>query len=212
MLLRAPYHRVKLSGGMKHQPLLKIVSCVPRQPHLSFPVPLETSNKLMKKMPSRILWVAMVWLCGFALSGCQKDTTTSPTSFSLNEPVGEDDTDEDVVDWGEDHPEHGPRGGHMIQLSNDAETEVGFDEEAKLFSVYLDGLGDVTAVKMTTTIEGEETVYEFERTDTPVGTIYGLLDEELASAVMKGKDVTQTLFTITTADGDLTAEYEYHAH
>ncbi len=57
----------------------------------------------------------------------------------------------------------------MVKLSNDAKTEVQLLEDADLFTVYIDGLGDVSKVQMKTTIGDKETVYEFERSETPVG-------------------------------------------
>lgn len=163
-----------------------------------------------------ILIVAMTCLCGFTQSGCQKDASTSNNGaeqFALAEPEGEEQDDgNEAAKWGEDHPEHGPRGGHMIELSNDQKTEVHFDEEAELFTVYIDDLGDVRDVQMTTTSDGETTVYEFERTETPGGTLYGLLNSELAEAVMQEDEEIEVKLQITTADGELTADYEYFPH
>jgi hypothetical protein len=100
----------------------------------------------------------------------------------------------------------------MVELSNGAKTEVSLFEDSDLFSVYIDGLSDVSKVQMTTTIGDKETVYEFERSDTPGGPVYGLKSPELATAVKMGKEVVQTELLITTADGDLTAQYEHHSH
>lgn len=162
----------------------------------------------MKTTLHIVLSVTVVCLYGFVFVGCKgdSDTTPNPTNqFALDESDGEG-AYKPVVQ----HPDHGPHGGHMVQLSNDKESEVHFDKEAELFSVYIDGLGDVSKVQMTTTIGGNETVYDFARSDTPTGSIYGLKSPELATAVMS-EEAVQTKLTITTAEGDLTAEFEHQS-
>ena len=165
----------------------------------------------MKTKTRTILSVAILCLCGFAVAGCKSESSNTD-SFALNDQGEDEDAYVRSDDHGHDHPEHGKRGGHMVQLSNDSETEVHFDEESELFSVYIDGLGEVTKVQMTTTISDEKTVYEFERTETPGGPLYGLKSPELATAVKMGKDAAQVELMITTSDGDLTAAYEHHSH
>ena len=179
----------------------------------------------MKTHLRTILSIAILSAYGFAFVGCSKESApvASAPDASAHDDDGHDhdgddhdhDHDHEGDDHdhdGPDHPEHGTRGGHMVELSNDAKTEVHFDEEADLFSVYTDGLGDVSKVQMKTTIEDKETVYEFERSDTPVGPVYGLKSPELATAVKMGIEAVQTELVITNADGDLTAQYEHHSH
>lgn len=169
----------------------------------------------MKTTLRTLLSAAIVCLYSTLWIGCNQKTSTTPSgdqtahNESAHDHAGEDDHDHDHDHV---HPEHGKRGGHIVKLSNDAETEVQLVDESDLFTVYIDGLGDVSKVQMKTKIADKETVYEFERSDTPEGAVYGLKSPELATAVKMGKDVVQTELTITTAEGDLRAQYEHHSH
>ncbi len=120
----------------------------------------------MKTHLRTILSIAILSAYGFAFVGCSKESASVASVPSASDHDHDhDDHDHDEHDDHDhddhDHPEHGTRGGHMVELSNDAKTEVHFDEESDLFSVYIDGLGDVSKVQMKTTIEDKETVYEF---------------------------------------------------
>lgn len=163
----------------------------------------------MKTTQNTLLLVAAVLMCGATVSGCggksaSDGSSGEATTFSLNQSGdSEDDYHYDASKF--TGPGRGPNGGKMVKLDNDQESEVSFDEEATMFSVYLDGLEGVSAVKMTTTIDGEETVYEFARNDTPYGTIYGLKSPDLATAV---REKAETELTITTADGERTGKFE----
>ena len=158
----------------------------------------------MKTIPRTILSVTVISLYGFAFVGCKNDSssTTAATSgvpFSLNE---QDDDDHD----------DGTPSIQMVVLSNDSKTKVVFDGETENFTVYIDGLGEVSKVQMTTTISDKETVYEFERQNIYTGYAYILSSPELAAAVKMGKDVVQTVLTITTSDGEVTGQFEHHPH
>jgi hypothetical protein len=179
----------------------------------------------MKTQLRTILSVAILSAYGFAFVGCNnasKPITSAPPSSDQDHDHDHADGDHDHAEGdhdhdghdhaGHDHPEHGIRGGHMVELSNGSKTEVQLSEDTDLFSVYVDDLGEISKVQMKTTIADKETVYEFERSDTPAGPVYGLKSPELATAVKMGKEVVQTELLITTADGDLTAQYEHHSH
>ena len=59
----------------------------------------------------------------------------------------------------------------MVKLSNDVKTEVVYDGESERFTVYVDELGKVSGVQMTSKLAGQDdkTAYMFELTETPDG-------------------------------------------
>jgi hypothetical protein len=114
-------------------------------------------------------------------------------------------------DHGHDHPAHGPNGGHIIELGGDAKAEWVLDNETDLFSVIFLQVKNVEKVEMQTSVAGSETVYEFEKSDTPAGPMFGLASPELATAVKMG-DAVKTKVVVTTAEGELTGQVVYHAH
>lgn len=167
----------------------------------------------MKKIAlSNLISVLLICPCGAALSGCGRDESTSESSsFALSEQGGgENDYHYDPNPH--NHPDHGPHGGHLVEFDDGQQVEVTFDKEGELFSVYVAGLEDVESVKMTTTIDGMEAVYEFGKNVTPAGPVFGLKSAELATAALMGKEAAQIQLTITNADGELSGDYELHTH
>jgi hypothetical protein len=112
---------------------------------------------------------------------------------------------------GHDHPAHGPNGGHMVNLSGGAHAEWAHEDEKDLLTVYAEKPEAVTKVTMKTTIEGNETIYEFEKQQLDGKTVYQLVSPELLTAVKMGKGV-DTKLLISTEAGESTGQVEHHAH
>jgi hypothetical protein len=167
----------------------------------------------MKTSLRTVLSLTILSLYGFAFVGCNKDSSSRTGSFALDEQHEDSHDHDDDHDHAHehDHPAHGPNGGHVIELGGTAKVEWMLDDEVELFSIMFDNVDKVTGVQMKTNIEGTETVYEFERSDTPAGPVYGLMSPELATAVKMGESV-KTELVVTTEDGELTGGVVYHAH
>jgi hypothetical protein len=178
---------------------------------------LKRAAKPMKTRLRTVLSLTILSLYGFGFVGCNKDTSPKTGSLALDEPHDdshdhEHDHEHDHDDEHEhDHPAHGPNGGHMIELGGEAKVEWMLDDELELFSIMFDNVDKITGVQMKTNIEGTETAYEFEKTDTPAGPVYGLKSPELATAVKMGEAV-KTELVVTTEEGELTGGVVYHAH
>lgn len=166
-----------------------------RRANTSHSLPQIKEHGLMKTSVNMILSVAILSISCIALVGCGGDSAPedSANRFALNSQDG--DEEEKVLDH-----------THIVKLSNDAQTQVDFAEDIDFFSVQTKSLGDVSKVQVTTSIDGVETVYEFERSDTPDGlVVYGLQNADLASAFKGG---SETVLKIITADGELTGTYK----
>lgn len=155
----------------------------------------------------------LVLFCSTALLvvGCGKETTTTTSTTTTTTTTDHDhdghdhDDDEDAEDPRFAALEAGTRGGHLFPLSNGKKTEIQYDADAQLFSLYIDGLGDVSGATISVTSGGEEKSWDLERSDTPAGPVWGILDEDLAAA-LAADDAAGTV-TIKTAEGDITTEY-----
>lgn len=158
----------------------------------------------MKTSSLELLSLIVLACFGFSCVGCGGDDAPEDAAVAKTFSLQETDQEEEPLYKGD-----GPRGGDMIKLGDDVETEVHFAEDVELVTVYIDGLGDVSKVEMITTIDGEETVYPLERSETMVGPVYGLLDAKLADALRMSEDEVQTEVRITTADGVLSGTYAY---
>ena len=125
------------------------------------------------------------------------------------------DDDRDHGDHAEhEHPAHGIRGGHLINLSGDKEVEVKFREDSHKFIIYVADAAKpdtVTKVVMSTTFDGKVVDYSFEKAETDDGVVYEITSPALAAAVEMG-DVVSTTLTISTTDGDTSGVYKHHAH
>ncbi|MGI9443682.1 MAG: hypothetical protein ACR2N1_14530 [Rubripirellula sp.] len=113
-----------------------------------------------------------------------------------------------------DHPAHGIRGGHLINLSGDKEVEVQFTDDADKFVIHVADAAKpdtVTKVVMSTTIDGKVADYPLEKAETDDGVVYEITSPALATAVKMG-DVVKTTLTISTKDGDISGVYKHHAH
>ena len=128
-----------------------------------------------------------------------------------------DHADHDHGDHAEgehDHPAHGIRGGHLINLSGDKEVEVQFTDDADKFVIHVADAAKpdtVTKVVMSTTIDGKVAEYPLEKAETDDGVVYEITSPALATAVKMG-DVVKTTLTISTKDGDISGVYKHHAH
>lgn len=99
----------------------------------------------------------------------------------------------------------------MINLSGGAHAEWAHDDENDLITVFAENPDSVTAVAMKTNIEGDETVYDFEKKEIEGKTVFQIVSPELLTAVKMGKAV-DTKLVITTEEGEASAQVEHHAH
>ena len=99
----------------------------------------------------------------------------------------------------------------MVELTGGAHAEWAHDDEEDLITVYTEDTDAVTKVEMKTTIEGNETVYEFEKQETDGVTTHQLVSPELLTAVKMGK-LVDTKLVITTKEGETTGKVLHHAH
>jgi len=184
----------------------------------------------MKTELRTILPVAILCLYTLTFVGCTKEsssTASAPPTSGQEDGHDHDDDDHDHDDHeghdqddhehddhdheGHDHPAHGPNGGHMVNLSGGAHAEWAHDDEKDLLTVYAEKPEAVTKVTMKTTIEGNETIYEFEKQQLDGKTVYQLVSPELLTAVKMGKGV-DTKLLISTEAGESTGQVEHHAH
>lgn len=156
--------------------------------------------------------------------GCGAPDSTATTDSAETDDHGDHDHgdgdhdhgdhdhgDHDDDHAGHDHPEHGPNGGHMVNLSGGAHAEWSHDDEKELLTVYPEDAGKVTKVEMKTTIDGTDTVYPFEKSDDDGMTTYTLTSPELLTAIKMG-DAVKTELLITTEDGQAGGAVVHHAH
>jgi len=180
-----------------------------------------------------LLCLSIACVYGATQIGCSKQestgTSTTPAGDHSDDDHDHDHGDHDHGDGdhshddhdhgdhaeGEhDHPAHGIRGGHLINLSGDKEVEVQFTDDADKFVIHVADAAKpdtVTNVVMSTTIDGKVADYPLEKAETDDGVVYEITSPALATAVKMG-DVVKTTLTISTKDGDISGVYKHHAH
>jgi hypothetical protein len=99
----------------------------------------------------------------------------------------------------------------MVELTGGGHAEWVHDDDEDLITVYTENPESVKTVAMTTTIEGKETVYDFELQETDGKITFQLASPELLTAVKMG-ELVETKLVITTEDGEATGEVRHHAH
>lgn len=99
----------------------------------------------------------------------------------------------------------------MIDLTGGAHVEWAHDDENDLITVFPENPEAVTSVAMKTNIDGNETVYDFEKKEIEGKTVFQIVSPELLTAVKMGKAV-DTKLVVTTDEGEATAQVEHHAH
>ncbi len=99
----------------------------------------------------------------------------------------------------------------MMDLSDGSKVEVMFADDLDMFTVWAEDPDKVSKVEMITTIDGEETVYPFEKTKTFTSSIFALTDPGLATAAKMGDGVDIKL-VIAYEDRELTGKFERHEH
>lgn len=170
----------------------------------------------MARFLSSAALFSLVAVCFTGLVGCSGSTST-PVAETSSDDHGHEDHDHDHGDDhdhshdGHDHPEHGPNGGHMVNLSGGAHAEWSHDDDKDLITVYPENAATVTAVMMRTVIEDAATDYEFAKADDDGVTVYTLTSPELLTAIKMG-DAVKTEMVIQTADGEATGKVLHHAH
>ncbi len=158
-----------------------------------------------------------IFSLGFALvipfalvAGCgPKPVATSPENSATAADHDHDDHDHDEHDH--DHPEHGPNGGHMVDMTGGSHVEWAQDDDTEMISVYPENADQVTGVQMKTTIDGKATDYPFTKSDDAVPVVYTLKSPELLTAIKMG-DAVVTELVIMTADGESTGKVVHHSH
>ena len=143
----------------------------------------------------------------FSLTGCQDSTPA--VHPSVTPPPTEAEKAASAEEH--DHPDHGPNNGHMMALDDGSEVEVMFADDIDMFSVFPSNPGNVKKVEMITTVDGEETAYEFESQKTFDSTIFALTSPELTTAAKMGDSVDVKL-VITREDGTQTGKFVPHSH
>ncbi len=116
--------------------------------------------------------LSLVCLSGLTLSGCGDKTPALPPSVTPPPAPGQQAADGHDEHGDHDHPEHGTRGGHMIELSDGSKVEVMLADDLDMFTVWADDPDNVTKVEMITTIDGTEKTYPFEKTKTFTSAIF----------------------------------------
>lgn len=165
----------------------------------------------MSRTVRSLLTLSLLCAYGMTFVGCKNDTPALPPSVTPP-PADGDHASHDHEDGdGHDHPEHGPRGGHMIEMSDGTEVEVQFADDVDMFTVFPVDPGAVKKVVMAMTIDGKESDYEFEKQPTFDSVVYTLTSPELSTAAKVGEGVDIEL-TVTTEEGDATGKFEHHAH
>jgi len=183
-----------------------------------------------------LLCLCIACVYGVTQIGCSKqETAGTPPPNAGDHPVSDHDHDhgdhdhgdhdhgdhdhgdhdhEDHTEGEHDHPAHGIRGGHLINLSGDKEVEVQFTADADKFVIHVADAAKpdtVTKVVMSTTTDGKVADYALEKAETDDGVVYEITSPALATAVKMG-DVVKTTLTISTKDGEISGIYKYHAH
>jgi hypothetical protein len=139
------------------------------------------------------------------LVGCSDRPPALPPSVTPPPAPGEQTTGE------HHHPDHGKRGGHMMDLSDGSRVEVMFADDLDLFTVWAEDPDKVSKVEMITTVDGKETTHPFEKTKTFVSWIFARTDPQLATAAKMGDSVDIKL-VIAYEDRELTGKFEHHEH
>jgi len=183
-----------------------------------------------------LLCLCIACVYGVTQIGCSKqETAGTPPPNAGDHPVSDHDHDhgdhdhgdhdhgdhdhgdhdhEDHTEGEHEHPAHGIRGGHLINLSGDKEVEVQFTADADKFVIHVADAAKpdtVTKVVMSTTTDGKVADYALEKAETDDGVVYEITSPALATAVKMG-DVVKTTLTISTKDGEISGIYKYHAH
>lgn len=160
----------------------------------------------------------------FGVTGCggpsSPDSAATPTSGGPDnhahddhghDHAGHDHGEDDHSHDGHDHPEHGPNGGHMVNLSGGAHAEWAHDDDKELITVYPENVASVTGVQMRTLIQDEATAYDFTKADDDGLTVYTLTSPELLTAIKMG-DAVKTELVIMTGDGEASGKVVHHQH
>ncbi|MCG8648270.1 MAG: hypothetical protein MI861_00465 [Pirellulales bacterium] len=166
-----------------------------------------------------LLSLAVLTCYSTAFVGCSGDTDQTEAG-SQDDQDGDDHDDHDHDDddhdhdadghEGHDHAEHGPNGGHMVNLSGGSHAEWSHDDQKNLLTVYVEDPETVLKVEMKTVIEGAEETYAFEKVADQE--YYQLVSPDLLTAVKMGQGNVKTTLVITTADGEATGQVTHHAH
>jgi predicted small lipoprotein YifL len=168
----------------------------------------ETPAPPMNQSIRTFLALSILSVFGLSLIGCGDKSPALPPSVTPPPPASDSTADHD---HDHDHPEHGERGGHMVELSDGSKVEVLFADDLDFFTVFANDPDKVSKVEMITKIGDEEKTYEFEKTATFDSAIFGLTDPELSTAAKMGEGVDIQL-VITSEDGVLTGGFEHHEH
>jgi endonuclease YncB( thermonuclease family) len=146
-------------------------------------------------------------LFGLTLLGCG-DRPPAQSSSVTPPPVAQATaTAEDE----HDHPEHGSRGGHLVEMSDGSTVEVMFADDIDMFTVYPNDAAKVSKVEMITTVDGKETTYAFEKENTFDSVIFPLKNVELSTAAQMG-DAVDIKLVIGTESGEITGKFVHHEH
>jgi hypothetical protein len=146
-------------------------------------------------------------LFGLTLLGCGDRTPALPPS--VTPPPLESATV--VAEDDHDHPDHGSRGGHMVEMSDGSQVEVTYADDIDMFTVYPSDPGKVTKVEMITTVDGKETTYPFEKQATFDSVVFPLTNAELSTAAKMGEAVDIKLVVVSET-GEITGKFVYHSH
>jgi len=149
-------------------------------------------------------------LASLLILGCQEREPALPPSVTPPPPAS-DQASHDDHDHDHDHPDHGPHGGHMVELGDGSKAEVDFADDLDMFSIWVDNPESVTKVEMITTIDEKVKTYPFENQKTFDSIIFALTDPELSTAVMMGEGVDVKL-VIAREEGEVSGTFEHHSH
>ena len=184
---------------------------------------------MKKNRFATLLCLSVASMYGATQIGCSKQdpavASTTASNVHTHDDHGDGDHDHgdhdhgdhdhgDHAESGHDHPAHGIRGGHLINLSGDKEVEVQFSDDTDKFVIHVADAAKpdtVTKVVMSTTVDGKVSDYLLKKAETDDGVVYEIISTALATAVKMG-DVVQTTLTISTKDGDISGSYKHHAH
>ncbi len=151
----------------------------------------------------------MVTGCGD--SATRSATSTPETSTSVDDDQGGDQADEHDDHAGHQHAAHGPNGGHLVELSGGSHAEWTHDDKTSLVTVHVEDPSSVSLVRVDVTIDGEVTVYEFEKAEVDGKVCYQSVSPELLTAIKMG-EVVSTQLVIIQEDGQRAGRIEHHAH
>jgi hypothetical protein len=147
-------------------------------------------------------------LLGLTLLGCGDRTPALPPSVT---PPPLEQATVVVDEEDHDHPDHGSRGGHLVEMSDGSKVEVAFADDVDMFSIYPNDPTKVTKIDMVTTVDGKETTYTFKKTPTFDSVVYALTDAELSTAAKMGETVDIKLVVVSET-GEITGKYVFHKH